>query len=140
VNIIKDDMLNYMSNNKRSCDIIFNIESVGYVDIEAYFKEAYECLDDEGIIILKDFSAISDPGDIGKDYGNYIFYNHRQIINSAEKYKFKTLNVTRVDKSSITSVPFMKALASIRHEYTSSAKYTKIGNVICFVIYSFQKT
>ena len=57
VNIIEDDMIKYMKNNKKSFDIIFNIESVGYVDINLYFKSAYSCLDNYGVVVLKDFTS-----------------------------------------------------------------------------------
>jgi len=138
LNIIKDDMILFMSKNKNKFDVIFNIESVGYVNIDNYFKEAYNCLNDNGIVVLKDFSAISDPGDVGKDWGNYTFYNHMDIINAAHKYNFKILVVHKIKNGTTTSEHFKLSLNKINHKYTDSSTYKSV-NVITFVIYVFQK-
>jgi len=93
INIIKDDMINFMTNTKQKYDIIFNIESFGYVDINDYFRNAYNVLDKEGTIILKDYTAIGNPSDTGKYYGNYTFYNHKYIIKTAKKHNFKKISM-----------------------------------------------
>lgn len=139
INIIKDDMIQYMTKYKKAFDIIFNIESVGYVDINNYFREAYNCLDDNGLIILKDFTTLDDPGDTGKAWGNYTFYNHEEIINSAIKYNFKIVSVKFINPNTVTNTDFQEAIKDINHEYVTSIKYNKKRNVIRYCIYAFKK-
>jgi predicted TPR repeat methyltransferase len=136
--IIKDDMVEFMSKNKNSYDIIFNIESVGYVDINDYFREAYNCLTKNGLIVLKDFTILDDPGDTGKGWGRYTFNSHKYIIEIAEKYNFKIILLQNLDNKSIIISPFIESLKTVNHEYSTSKKYTSV-DVICPALYVFQK-
>ena len=139
INIVKEDMIKYMSQNKKSYDVIFNIESVGYVDIDEYFNKAHECLDDNGIIILKDYTAIGDPKETGKYYGNYIFYNHEIIIKTAEKYGFRKVFTKLIDSNKINNIPFLNALHEINQPHITSSLFNNMKNVIKFAIYCFIK-
>jgi cyclopropane fatty-acyl-phospholipid synthase-like methyltransferase len=137
-NIIKDDMNDFMSKHKKSFDIIFNIESVGYVNIDTYFDKAYECLDDNGIIVLKDFTALGDPKDTGKYYGNYHFHNHETIIQTAEKYGFENLCFKYIDHENTNQTYYMNSLKEFNIEYVDSSQFNDI-NVISFAVYIFCK-
>ena len=137
INVVKDDMIEYMSKNKKSYDIIFNIESVGYVDLNAYFNAAQECLDDNGVIILKDYTTVGDPYDTGKYYGNYTFHNHETIIGAAKKFGFE-VKVTPIDRRLTNQTHFLNSLKKINHKYISSSMFNS-KNVIGFAMYTITK-
>jgi SAM-dependent methyltransferase len=55
-NLVFDDMIKYMDDNENTFDVIFAIQSFGYVNPKVFYEAAFKSLKQNGVVFVYDFS------------------------------------------------------------------------------------
>jgi cyclopropane fatty-acyl-phospholipid synthase-like methyltransferase len=89
-NIELDDMIKYMKNNIRKFDVIFAIQSFGYVNPYEFFESSYNSLNNNGVLIIYDFSLMPHikNDEYYSKYWRYSFYKNHIHCFMANKNRF----------------------------------------------------